>query len=194
MTVIAQDQYVVLEYRMHLDTGEQIRGSNEAPAFLTFVAGYKELMPGLERRLWGLREQEAVEFVVPASEAFGLYEPENVQEWSLKVFPPEMDLKVGQKVLPANLPIPAGISPDHQGSAGKFRHPGYEPPPGRARSALSSEGVGGAAGDPGGTGTPEGVQLLLRRDYLRTLRIPHAKKSEKKGAPGRTLFFTIKHR
>ena len=106
MSVIAQDQYVVLEYRLRLDSGEQIRGSNEAPASLTFVAGCKELMPGLERRLWGLRDQEAVEFVVPASEAFGLYEPENVQKWSLKVFPPEMELKVGQKVLPANLPIP----------------------------------------------------------------------------------------
>jgi FKBP-type peptidyl-prolyl cis-trans isomerase 2 len=63
-------------------------------------------MPGLERRLWGLREQETVEFAVPAPEAFGLYDPENVQEWSKKVFPPEMELKPGAKVLPANLPFP----------------------------------------------------------------------------------------
>jgi len=106
MTVIAQDRYVVLEYRLRLDSGEQIRGAAEAPAHLSFVAGCGELMPGLERRLWGLRQQEAVEFVVPAAEAFGLYEPENVQEWSKKVFPPEMDLQVGQKVIPANLPFP----------------------------------------------------------------------------------------
>ena len=106
MSVIAQDQYVCLEYRLRLDSGEQIRGTAEAPALLTFVAGCNELMPGLERRLRGLREQEAVEFVVPAAEAFGLYEPENVQEWSKKVFPPEMELKVGEKVLPANLPFP----------------------------------------------------------------------------------------
>lgn len=105
MSVIAQDQYVVLEYRLHLDSGEQIRGTAEAPAFLTFVAGFKELMPALERRLIGLREQDAVEFVIPADEAFGLYEPENNQEWSLKVFPPEMKLAVGQKVIPANLPF-----------------------------------------------------------------------------------------
>jgi FKBP-type peptidyl-prolyl cis-trans isomerase SlyD len=106
MSVIAQDQYVVLEYRLRLDTGELIRGSPEAPAFLTFVAGFKELMPALERRLIGLREQDAVEFVIPAEEAFGLCEPENVQAWSLKFFPPEMELKVGQKVIPANLPFP----------------------------------------------------------------------------------------
>lgn len=106
MTVIAQDQYVVLEYRLSLDSGEQIRGSAEAPAQLSFVAGCKELMPALERRLWGLREQEAVEFVVPAAEAFGEYDPTNTQEWSLKFFPPEMALQAGQKVIPANLPFP----------------------------------------------------------------------------------------
>ncbi len=106
MSVIAPDQYVVLEYRLRLDTGEQLRGTAEAPAYLKFIAGCNELMPGLERRLLGLREQDQVDFVVPAEEAFGLYEPENVQVWSHKVFPPEMDLKVGQKVIPANLPFP----------------------------------------------------------------------------------------
>jgi FKBP-type peptidyl-prolyl cis-trans isomerase SlyD len=106
MSVIAHDRYVVLEYRMRLDSGEQIRGSAEAPASLTFIAGCNELMPGLERRLIGLREQDEIEFVVPAEEAFGLYEPENIQTWSLKVFPPGMELQVGQKVIPANLPFP----------------------------------------------------------------------------------------
>ncbi|MCL4503677.1 MAG: peptidylprolyl isomerase [Deltaproteobacteria bacterium] len=106
MTVIAPDQYVVLEYQMRLDSGEQIRGTNEAPDRLTFVAGYKELMPALERRLIGLREQDAVEFVIPADEAFGLYDAENYTEWSRKVFPPDMEIKVGQQVIPANLPFP----------------------------------------------------------------------------------------
>lgn len=106
MSVISQDQYVCLEYRLRLDSGEEIRGSAGAPALLTFVAGCGEVLPGLERRLRGLREQEVVEFVVPAPEAFGLCEPENVQEWSKKAFPPEMELKCGEKVLPANLPFP----------------------------------------------------------------------------------------
>ena len=105
MSVIAQDQYVVMEYRMRLDSGEQLRGTAEEPEQLTFVAGYKELMPALERRLIGLREQDAVEFVIPADEAFGLYDPGNVTDWSRKVFPPEMELQVGQRVIPANLPV-----------------------------------------------------------------------------------------
>ncbi len=106
MSIVAQDQHVVLEYRLCLDSGEQIRGTAEAPADLTFVAGFKELMPALERRLIGLREQDAVEFVIPAEEAFGPYDPENVTTWSRKVFPPEMELQVGQQVIPANLPFP----------------------------------------------------------------------------------------
>ena len=106
MSVIAPDQFVVLEYRLRLDSGEQLRGTAEAPEQLTFVVGYKELMPALERRLIGLREQDEVEFVIPADDAFGLYDPENVTEWSRKVFPPEMELQVGQKVIPANLPFP----------------------------------------------------------------------------------------
>src|SRR4030042_26956 len=106
MAIIAQDQYVELEYRLRLDNGERVRGSDREPATLTFVAGCGELLPGLERRLWGLQEEDAVEFVVPAAEAFGLYDPDNVQEWSRKFFPADMELKPGQQVLPANLPIP----------------------------------------------------------------------------------------
>jgi FKBP-type peptidyl-prolyl cis-trans isomerase SlyD len=106
MVIIAQDQFVELEYRVRLQGGEWVRGSEEAPATLVFVAGCCELLPALERRLWGLKEEDTVEFVLPAAETFGPYDPENVQVWTRKSFPPEMALKPGQKVLPANLPIP----------------------------------------------------------------------------------------
>jgi FKBP-type peptidyl-prolyl cis-trans isomerase SlyD len=106
MSVIAKDNYVTLEYRLWLDSGEQLRGTPEAPGVLTFIAGCSELMPGLEKRLLGLRVQDAVAFTVPAAEAFGDYDPNFVQEWSHKVFPPDLELKPGQKVLPANLPFP----------------------------------------------------------------------------------------
>jgi FKBP-type peptidyl-prolyl cis-trans isomerase SlyD len=106
MSVIAQDQYVRLEYSLRLDSGERLRGTETSMETFTFVAGCGEVLPGLERRLWGLREQDYVEFVVPAAEAFGAYDPDFVQEWSRKVFPAEMELKPGQKVVPANLPFP----------------------------------------------------------------------------------------
>lgn len=107
MSVISQDKHVYLEYRLRLGSGDYLRGSAEEPAYLVFVAGCGEVLPALERRLWGLSPgQGLVEFVVPAQEAFGSYDPDNVQTWSKERFPPEMALEVGQKVLPAILPFP----------------------------------------------------------------------------------------
>jgi FKBP-type peptidyl-prolyl cis-trans isomerase SlyD len=106
MANIAQDQYVELEYRVRLDDGELLRGTAQEPALLTFVAGCGELLQGLERRLWGVQENESLEFIIPAADAFGAYDHDFIQVWSRKSFPPDMDLSPGQKFLPANMPIP----------------------------------------------------------------------------------------
>ncbi len=107
MSVITPDKYVRLAYRLKLEKGEYVRGSAEAAAEMEFVAGVGEVLPGLERRLYGLSpDMGEVDFVVPRDEAFGPYEPDHVQVWSTKVFPPDMELKPGQKVLPAELPFP----------------------------------------------------------------------------------------
>jgi FKBP-type peptidyl-prolyl cis-trans isomerase SlyD len=107
MSVIAQDKFVCLEYRLKLESGDYVRGSAENPDRLVFVAGCGEVLPGLERRLWGLSAEDgAVEFVVPCHEAFGSYKPNNVQVMSRKRFSPDIDLQVGQKVLPSVLPFP----------------------------------------------------------------------------------------
>lgn len=107
MAIIAQDQYVEIEYRVRLENGEFIRGTAEAPELLTFVAGCGELLPALERRLWGLQENDSLEFDIPAAEAFGAYDQDLIQVWSRsKSFPGEMDLSPGQKVLPSYLPFP----------------------------------------------------------------------------------------
>lgn len=110
MTTISQDKFVRLEYRLQLENGEYIRGSVEKPEYLVFIAGCNEVLPGLERRLWGLSpDQGAVKFVVPSREAFGEYDPNNVQVWSRKRFSPDIELEVGQQVLPSLLPFP----PEH---------------------------------------------------------------------------------
>ena len=110
MTIISQDKFVRLEYRLQLESGEYIRGSAEKPEYLVFIAGYREVLPGLERRLWGLsKEQGTVNLVVPSPEAFGEYDPDNVQVWSKKRFSSDIELQVGQQVLPSILPFP----PEH---------------------------------------------------------------------------------
>ncbi len=110
MTIISQDKFVRLEYRLQLESGEYIRGSAEKPDHLVFIAGCDEVLPGLERRLWGLSpDQGTVKFVVPSQEAFGAYDPDNVQVWSRERFSPDIELEAGQQVLPSMLPFP----PEH---------------------------------------------------------------------------------
>ncbi|MBW1952061.1 MAG: peptidylprolyl isomerase [Deltaproteobacteria bacterium] len=103
---IQKDCFVRLEYRLCLDNGEFIKGSEEHPAILTFVAGYNELLPSLEVRLMGLKENESREFVIPAAQAFGPHEPSQVQAWNRSCFPAEMKLHPGLRVTPANSLIP----------------------------------------------------------------------------------------
>jgi len=44
--------------------------------------------------------------VVASQEAFGGYDSNNVQVWSKKRFSPDIELQVGQQVLPSLLPFP----------------------------------------------------------------------------------------
>ncbi len=78
--IIHRDCFVSLTYRLQLNSGEYIRGSSRQPETLTFVAGYKELLPALENQLLGLKPGDESQFVIPATEAFGLRDPWLVQE------------------------------------------------------------------------------------------------------------------
>ena len=64
--IIHRDCFVKLAYRLHLESGEYIRGSAEQPEILIYIAGYKELLPALENRLLGLKPGDESEFVIPA--------------------------------------------------------------------------------------------------------------------------------
>lgn len=104
--IIHRDCFVAISYYMHLDSGEILRGSEAGPAILTFVAGYREIMPGLENRLLGMRKGEKKEFVVPPEEAFGFYDPTLVQGWDRERFPADADLHPGMAIVPAKSAIP----------------------------------------------------------------------------------------
>jgi len=98
--IIHRDCFVRLAYRLQLKSGEYIRGSAEQPEILTYIAGYKELLPALENRLLGLKPGDESEFVIPALEAFGLRDPWLVQEFSRSRFPAGADLRPGAAVVP----------------------------------------------------------------------------------------------
>jgi FKBP-type peptidyl-prolyl cis-trans isomerase SlyD len=98
--IIHRDCFVRLTYRLQLNSGEYIRGSAEQPEILTYVAGYKELLPALENQLLGLKPGDERQFVIPALEAFGSRDPWLVQEWQKKRFPADVELHPGMSVVP----------------------------------------------------------------------------------------------
>jgi FKBP-type peptidyl-prolyl cis-trans isomerase SlyD len=98
--IIHRDCFVRLAYRLQLNSGEYIRGSAKQPEILTYLAGYKELLPALENQLLGLKPGDARQFVIPAAEAFGLRDPWLVQEWQKNRFPADVELRPGMSVMP----------------------------------------------------------------------------------------------
>ncbi|HAY22892.1 FKBP-type peptidyl-prolyl cis-trans isomerase [Desulfobacca acetoxidans] len=104
--IIHRDCFVRLAYWLQMASGEYIRGSAEQPEELTFVVGYRELLPALENQLLGMRPGEERRFIIPAAEAFGLRDPWLVQEWDRKRFPYHVDLQPGQAVVPYPCAIP----------------------------------------------------------------------------------------
>lgn len=98
--IIHRDCFVKVAYRLQLNSGEYIRGSAKQPEILTYVAGYKELLPALENRLLGLKPGDESQFVIPAVEAFGLRDPWLIQEFSKKRFPVEAVLHPGMAIVP----------------------------------------------------------------------------------------------
>ncbi len=62
--------YVKIKYRVRIVDGPVLKGINQ-PEIMDFVTGYRQVIPGLEKRLIGRAGGETLSFAVPAEEAFG---------------------------------------------------------------------------------------------------------------------------
>lgn len=98
---VGRDMFVIIEYRIHLDDGSYVKGES-GPISLNFVVGYDQVLPALERRLLGLGEGAQVEFVLPASEAFGEYEASQVHTRTFSEFPEGRSLETGKWIIATN--------------------------------------------------------------------------------------------
>ena len=98
---VGKDTFVIIDYRIRLNDGSYVKGEN-GPVSLNFIVGYDQVLPALERRLLGFREGAVVEFVIPASEAFGEYDASQVHTRSFVEFPEGLVLEVGKWVIATN--------------------------------------------------------------------------------------------
>lgn len=98
---IGQDMFAVIEYTVQLDDGSFVKGE-DGPVSMNFVVGYNQIMPSLELQLIGLREGMEKEFVIPACDAFGEYDPHQVRVRPLDEFPEGRNLEAGKWAIATN--------------------------------------------------------------------------------------------
>jgi FKBP-type peptidyl-prolyl cis-trans isomerase SlyD len=95
---IAPDTVVTLSYVLFDERGETVdRVEKEEP--LTYVHGYAQIVPGLERQIAGLHAGEKGSFVVEADEAFGERDEDAVFAVDRTDFPDADDVAVGDEFM-----------------------------------------------------------------------------------------------
>jgi FKBP-type peptidyl-prolyl cis-trans isomerase SlyD len=91
---VGPDTYVTLAYTLYGEDGEVIdRTDDEEP--LSYVHGYGQLVPGLERGLEGMSKGDARSVVVQARDAYGEYDSDAVFEVDKSEFPRPAEIAVG---------------------------------------------------------------------------------------------------
>jgi len=98
---VSKDMFVIIEYTVRLQDGSYVKGDN-GPVSLNFAVNYNQILPALERRLLGLQEGEKADFVIPAREAFGEYDPSQVRTKTFDEFPEGHDLVEGKWAVATN--------------------------------------------------------------------------------------------
>ena len=91
---IAKDVVVTLQYKLSLDDGEVVEEST-ADEPLVYLHGHDNIIPGLERALEGLRVGDRKVVVVEPADAYGDYDPDEVDELGIDELPPGFEPEVG---------------------------------------------------------------------------------------------------
>lgn len=94
MMNIADKVYVAFDYKLTLDSGEEVDSSSEGKP-LGFITGSGQIIPGLEKAMMGKKAGDSVKISVDSEDAYGKVNPELFQEVSRSQFPGEMELQTG---------------------------------------------------------------------------------------------------
>jgi FKBP-type peptidyl-prolyl cis-trans isomerase SlyD len=91
--LIRDDLVVSMAYVLTVD-GELVDSTEEGES-LQFIQGYGSIIPGLEQALYGMAEGERKAIRVPAKDAYGEYDPEQVVPIPMSEFPDDLELEPG---------------------------------------------------------------------------------------------------
>ena len=91
---VSENTRVHLNFALTLDDGAEVDSNFGKPA-VSFVVGDGSLLPGFERRLFGMRAGEEARFTIPPEDAFGQPNDNNVQTMKREQFDDDIDLTIG---------------------------------------------------------------------------------------------------
>jgi FKBP-type peptidyl-prolyl cis-trans isomerase SlyD len=92
-----QDGLVVsMDYKLTVD-GEVLDSSDEAGP-LQFLAGYGNIIPGLEREMTGMKIGDSKEVVVQPEDGYGEFDEEAFMDVPRTEFPADMELEAGMEL------------------------------------------------------------------------------------------------
>lgn len=91
--LVRDDVVVSMAYILTVD-GEVIDSTEEGES-LQFIQGYGSIIPGLEQALYGMEEGIRKIITIPAKDAYGEYELEQIVPIQISEFPKDLDLEPG---------------------------------------------------------------------------------------------------
>jgi len=96
LDTVAQDLVVGIDYVLTVD-GEVI-DSSEGYGPLEFIQGHRNIIPGLEKELFGMQIGEQRDIMVEAKEAYGEYDNNAFVELPRTQFPPNFQFEIGKSI------------------------------------------------------------------------------------------------
>ena len=91
---VAPGRRISLNFALNLDTGAEIENNFSHPP-VSCVVGDGNLMPGFEAVLLGLSAGAELDVVLPAEQAFGPVNEDNIQRFPHYQFPPDLVISKG---------------------------------------------------------------------------------------------------
>lgn len=90
---IKDNMVVSMSYVLTVD--DELVDSTEEGESLQFIQGYGSIIPGLEQALYGMAAGDHDEITVPARDAYGEYDLEQIVPIPLSEFPEDLELEPG---------------------------------------------------------------------------------------------------
>jgi len=91
---IADNVYVSFDYELTLDSGEKVDSTSDRQP-LGFIAGYGQIIPGLEKGMMGMKVGDSSKISVAPEDAYGPAKPELMQDVPRSRFPADVEPKPG---------------------------------------------------------------------------------------------------